>query len=228
MWKRYALKAIVIGVGPSLEKYDQLKTIAKSNFKGVILMTDSALKMAMKAGILPDKFMCYVCTSEDDYRCFGLYEDKLVKQYADKLTVFLVSPHDYLIEYLQDLDMKIHLFKDDTTTGILAGVGNICWYYAWNQLKCDTIGLVGFDMGYEKGYENNFPEQYRDIFLKVSYNPALKCEYVVDPIYDYFRKTLIEYVEKTNVKTINLTPQGSLYHESIQNQTLEEFLNDDC
>jgi len=52
---------IVIGASPSLQEFDQLETLANSNFKGYVLACDRILEECIKHGIFPH----YIFTVED-------------------------------------------------------------------------------------------------------------------------------------------------------------------
>ena len=63
-------KGIVIGAGPSLYKFNHLEILAKSDYKGTLLITDKMLVPCLKGGITPDRFKDFHVFTLDDMFAF--------------------------------------------------------------------------------------------------------------------------------------------------------------
>ena len=117
--------------------------------------------------------------------------------------------------------------------------GTSSWFVAWRILKCDTICLIGIDHGWstedslEKIISHGFmfkpPEikpddpNFKKLFPKI-YNPEFKTSCILDPIFQYYRNALIEFISRApeKISTINATEGGSIFGNKI---ICEDFLN---
>ena len=121
-------------------------------------------------------------------------------------------------------------------------VGTSSWFVSWRILKCPTVALIGINHGWNEddswekitthGYnikqikidKESFMAQ--KLFPKI-YNPDFKCYSILDPIFQYYRDGLIEFISRspTWVNTINTTEGGCIFGNRIKCQTFSEFLN---
>ena len=171
--------AIVIGRGPSLKKFNQLKMLAKSNFKGSIICSDGILIDALKAGITPDKFPnFYVVTIDPVEKIKLYYDDKIIKKFGSQINgIFSTITYPEVVETARQQNIKIHwlhtLFDyfeskksfnrvsglmvravnhKNGLPGIQTGgnVGTAAWFVGWQILKCKNICLIGINHGWEE------------------------------------------------------------------------------
>ena len=122
-------------------------------------------------------------------------------------------------------------------------VGTSSWFVAWRILKNNTIALIGINHGWEgqdvsemiSAHEKRLGSgveiikeddpKYNNYFKKI-YNPDLKIECVVDPIFQFYRAALIEFISRSPswLTTINATEGGSIFGKRIKSMRLQDFL----
>ena len=171
--------AIVIGRGPSINRFEHLKLLAESNYKGTIVCCDGKLSDALKAGVTPDKFPKFYVVTIDPYSNIKKhYEHEIIKDYGSKIKgVFTVLTNPKVIEKVRETGIEIHwihsLFdynegeksfnnlsalmiraknSDHKLPGIQTGgnVGTAAWFVAWQILKCSKVALIGINHGWEE------------------------------------------------------------------------------
>ena len=192
IWKEYSAKeaslnsdfnknlpAIVIGRGPAINKYNHLKLLSESNFKGNIICCDGKLIDALKAGVTPDKFPNFFVTTIDPYpEIKKHYDHPIVKEYGSRIKgIFTVLTNPDAVGKARDYGIKIHWLHSlfdynegkksfnqisalmvrskkhvDGLPAIQTGgnVGTSSWFIGWKILKCSTIALIGINHGWEE------------------------------------------------------------------------------
>ena len=121
-------------------------------------------------------------------------------------------------------------------------VGTSCWFVSWKILKCTKVVLLGINHGWNEdtpietitkhgvdfatSYGIDTPE-FQRLFPKI-YNPDLQKYCIMDPIFQYYRGALLEFISRSpsDIETINATEGGSIFGTRINNMTFEHFL--DC
>lgn len=128
-------------------------------------------------------------------------------------------------------------------------VGTSAWFVSWQILKRANIALVGINHGWEiddplekiishgrstdkkifganvkVNVEKN-SQAFKKLFKKI-YNPDFSTYCIVDPLFQFYRKALMEFIFRspTWVNTINATEGGSIFGKRITSQKLSEFL----
>jgi len=122
--------------------------------------------------------------------------------------------------------------------------GTSSWFVAWRILKNDTVVLIGINHGWEdeeasemiklhqrKVTKDNVEiikkddPKYKNYFKKI-YNPDFNCESVVDPIFQFYRMALIEFIGRSPswLTTINATEGGSIFGKKIEPMKFVDFL----
>jgi hypothetical protein len=119
-------------------------------------------------------------------------------------------------------------------------VGTSCWFVSWKILKCTKVVLLGMNHGWNEdtpietitkhgvdfatSYGVDTPE-FQRLFPKI-YNPDLKKYCILDPIFQYYRGAILEFISRSpfDVETINATEGGSLFGKRIKCMTFENFL----
>lgn len=271
--------AIVIGRGPSIIKKNHLKMLSESGYEGNIVCTDGSLATVLEAGITPDKFKnFFVVTIDSQDHQKRFYEHDSVFQYGDKIKCILsttASPLTYKIikeahmerywlHTLVDFDKGNSSFNYISDTMVKSkkherglpaiqtggNVGTSAWIISWSLLKCDTVCLVGFDMGYpvdidleKDNFNKNFLINYRNLkfpeginendeAFKKAYpiitNPEFNCKCRQDPTFQYYCNALKEFIFKTSKKiyTVNATEGGALFGEGIKCMKFMDFLQE--
>ena len=102
--------AIVIGRGPSINKFEHLKLLAESNYQGNIVCSDGILSNALKAGVTPDKFPKFFVVTIDPYPFVKKhYEHEIIKSYGSKIKgIFTVITNPEVVEKARDAEIQIH------------------------------------------------------------------------------------------------------------------------
>ena len=119
-------------------------------------------------------------------------------------------------------------------------VGTSSWFVSWKILKCTKVVLIGMNHGWNEdtpmdiitkhgvdfaqSYDKSSPSFDR-LFPKI-YNPELKEYCILDPIFQYYREALLEFILRSpnDVETINATEGGSLFGKRVKYTTFENFL----
>ncbi len=265
--KNFDSSALIIGRGPSISKYNHLELLAKSDFKGSIICADGSLPNVLSAGITPDKFNLFVVTIDAQEHQKIFYEHELTKKFGKGIKcIFSTTAHPSAYQAAKNSGLQIYwihtLFDYDEgkksfnqIQGIMsrskenkkipaiqtgANVGTSAWVIGWSILKCNHVGLIGLDLGYddntpwEKISYHGYPiptdidknsETFKRAYPTV-YNPEFDCNCKQDPLFLYYCNALKEFIQKTQnkVKTINATEGGSLFGEGIHCTTLKNFL----
>ncbi len=173
--------AVIVGAGPSIWRFNHLKMLAESNFDGIVMVCDSMLKHALKAGVTPEKFPDYFCGSVDGNRdlIWKMYDDPIVDKYGKGIKALfttMVAPNTR--ERAEKAGMEIYWYNpryDDwrrnesftrlagmmTATehrqkgiGCIRSAGQVgacLWAIAFSVLNASPIALIGVDCGYLDG-----------------------------------------------------------------------------
>jgi len=127
-------------------------------------------------------------------------------------------------------------------------VGTSSWFASWKILKCNTVALIGINHGWEENdplnlilshtmsnnelTEKSFDidtnsDEFKKLFPKI-YNPETNSFCILDPIFQYYRSALIEFVERSPdwLTTVNATEGGSIFGERIKTMGFKDFLDD--
>jgi hypothetical protein len=121
-------------------------------------------------------------------------------------------------------------------------VGTSAWFVGWRILGCKTVALIGINHSWEEtdpielimkhgvgekelNIDKNSPE-FQRLFPKI-YNPELKKNFILDPLFQFYRKGLIEFIQRSPsyLNTINATEGGSIFGERIITMPFKQFLN---
>ena len=171
--------AIVIGRGPSINKFEHLKLLAKSNYQGNIVCCDGKLADALNAGVTPDKFPKFYVVTIDPYPGIRKhYEHEIIESYGSEIKgMFTVLTDPEAVENARQKKIQIHWLHSlfDYNEGIKSfnnlsavmiraknsehrlpaiqtggNVGTASWFTAWQILKCSTVALIGINHGWEE------------------------------------------------------------------------------
>ena len=171
--------AIVIGRGPSINKFEHLKLLAKSNYQGNIVCCDGKLADALNAGVTPDKFPKFYVVTIDPYPGIRKhYEHEIIESYGSEIKgMFTVLTDPEAVENARQKKIQIHWLHSlfDYNEGIKSfnnlsavmiraknsehrlpaiqtggNVGTAAWFTAWQILKCSTVALIGINHGWEE------------------------------------------------------------------------------
>lgn len=155
------IPAVVMGAGPSVNKYRQLEALKK--WSGILIVCDRMLIPALEAGLVPT----LVLSTDGDDRVAEFYRHPLCKKNAGRVSVGLnaqtVSPATVrscpfpVYWFLSAWDNPAQPNSITRWLHIMTGyklvvqscgnVGALAWQVA-HFLGCDPIGLVGLDYGY--------------------------------------------------------------------------------
>jgi len=262
--------AIVIGAGPSVKKNKHLELLSSSNYKGSIICTDRMLEPVLKAGITPEKFpKFYVATIDPAELLKKFYQDPIITKFGNKINgIFSSVVHPNIVANARKAGIKIHWIHSlfdynegkksfnqisglmvraknhkDGLPAIQTGgnVGTACWFIAWKILKCNVIGLIGMNHGWDDDdnwdeilAHSNAPlninrdsDEFKKLYPRI-YNPDFDCFGIQDPTYQYYCNATKEFIKRSpkNLKTINATEGGSLFGERILSTTFKKFLEE--
>jgi len=121
-------------------------------------------------------------------------------------------------------------------------VGTSCWFISWKILQCNKVVLLGMNHGWNEdtpietitkhgvdfahSYDKN-SSSFERLFPKL-YNPEFKKYCILDPIFQYYRKALLEFISRSPswLQTINATEGGSLFGDNLKSTRLSFFLEE--
>ena len=121
-------------------------------------------------------------------------------------------------------------------------VGTSSWFVSWKILQCTKVVLLGMNHGWNEDtpmetitkHGVDFAHSYdktsssfERLFPKI-YNPELKKYCILDPIFQYYREALLEFISRSpsHIQTINATEGGSLFGDRLKSMTFRQFLED--
>lgn len=115
----------------------------------------------------------------------------------------------------------------------LGNVGSASWVLAHAVLGVQKVGVVGMDLGYPDGtsvvntqyYDivRHLPlEQSEMLMLRVE-NPHTRSIYLTDPVYYWYRESLLDAIRQAECVTVNCSEEGILFGEGVGWDTLENF-----
>ena len=124
-------------------------------------------------------------------------------------------------------------------------VGTSSWFIAWRILKNNTVALIGINHGWEeeekasemiKSHQSEITKdnveivreddpKYKNYFKKI-HNPDFNCDVIVDPLYQFYRMALLEFISRSPswLTTINATEGGSIFGKRIESMKFRDFL----
>ena len=124
-------------------------------------------------------------------------------------------------------------------------VGTSSWFVAWRILKNNTIALIGINHGLEEeekaseminSHQSEITKdkveivreddpKYKNYFKKI-HNPDFNCDAIVDPLYQFYRMALLEFISRSPswLTTINATEGGSIFGKRIESMKFIDFL----
>jgi len=221
-------KALVIGAGPSLERFGHWSLIPK--FHGYIISTDFMLKKCIEHNIIPD----YVVTAENTHRIKdffvreGLHEgDKDAIDKVSKKIICVISrkTHDETKEVIETRQWKDVITITDPEIDRSSNVGLFAWKFAWHHLACRDVVLIGMDHSKPEGWKPSIPAGIEIGDAMIEYeHPIFKTKQWMDPTYQFFRKEFLESAENSPVNTINCTEGGTIYGKNIKCMKFKDYL----
>lgn len=243
--------AIVVGAGPSVEKYGHLRLLKESGC-GATIVCDKALIPCLREGIVPH----IVMGADADEAVEKFYDDELVRDNGKTKAVLNVITHPKVVArvpypvfwYLTPYDDP---FSDHSLTNnihfmtgkksIMSSFGNVggqafglaCF------LGASEIILVGLDFGYPADFpleKTPYYGSYKwladkrgrrvgELFTRIK-NPSTNEEVLTDFNFSVYREIFLLHMLKLKgkVRVINSSPTSSLFGEGIEFMPLEEAL----
>lgn len=119
-------------------------------------------------------------------------------------------------------------------------VGTSSWFVSWKILQCTKVVLIGMNHGWNedtpmdiitkhgvsfaRSYDESSPS-FKRLFPKI-YNPELKKYCILDPIFQYYREAMLEFISRSPswLQTINATEGGSLFGDRLLSMKFSNFL----
>ncbi|MBN1870841.1 MAG: motility associated factor glycosyltransferase family protein [Candidatus Omnitrophica bacterium] len=117
-------------------------------------------------------------------------------------------------------------------------VGTTAWIFANSVLKLPRVAIVGMDLGYYMDTPIEMTQTYYELIHHLGGRENIKgCfkeyefpldqqKYYTDPTYFWYRKNLLEMLERAPGKTVNCTEGGTLFGPHIECVRLDRFLEE--
>lgn len=119
-------------------------------------------------------------------------------------------------------------------------VGTSSWFVSWKILQCTKVVLIGMNHGWNEdtpmdiitkhgvSFARSYDESsssFKRLFPKI-YNPELKKYCILDPIFQYYREAMLEFISRSPswLQTINATEGGSLFGNRLLSMKFSDFL----
>ena len=209
--------ALIIGRGPSIFKHKHLDLLAKSNYKGTLMVTDGMLIECLKANVTPDLFPNFYVVTVDGNLEFIVkwYDHELVKQYGPKIKACIASATAYnAVEKAIESGMQIYWFQplfDDITdisswtklnmymtstdkrpngipsTQCGGNCGATAWVIAHAIMRKNPCGLIGIDLGYLEETPLEETSYYKQA-LKITGGDVIAAKSLFKRIYNPYYK----------------------------------------
>lgn len=230
---------LIIGAGPSVERFGHLKMLAESDFKGIIFATDKILIPALKAGVDVD----YSITVDGSEKIFPFYDSKLVdKSHVEAIFTTTVAPK--VIERFKNEIYYFNAFQDDPdhdykslsrvlqymTGHTIVMTGGCCGSTSWILsilFGIKNIGLIGFDFGFDAEEIDKNPDALKktpyweyyvkshdvDKILKKLFkrrtNPFFKNECITDFMFQAYADAFDSMTDNIGMKTNTINCTGA-------------------
>ena len=115
-------------------------------------------------------------------------------------------------------------------------VGTAAWVFAQSRLKVSEIAVTGMDLGYHmetpithtqtfhelKEHVSN-DKEFESLFVR-SVFPLTGEEYYTDPTYAWYKRNMLQLLEKSTTLTYNCSGAGTLFGPGIELAHLDDFL----
>tara|TARA_R110002072_G_scaffold1989_2_gene16430 strand:- start:150358 stop:151368 length:1011 start_codon:yes stop_codon:yes gene_type:complete len=115
-------------------------------------------------------------------------------------------------------------------------VGTAAWLFADSILKVKDIAVLGMDLGYHYETPYTMTQTYyelkefasdevklKDLFMEFTF-PLDGKKYYTDPTYYWYRKNMLELLQRGSANTFNCTEAGTLYGDGIKCIKFQDFL----
>lgn len=213
---------LIIGGGPSIERYGHLSLLARSKFRGHIFCCDKMLKTALQNHVKP------TYTVNDD-------SSELAAQFilgVDDPALALCLTTAANPKLRRNWRGPVYWFTDDiatcahrfgvgealgeiSNTPVISSGGNVggTAIMLAHMAGYSPIALIGFDLSYDESipldqtpYYGHFQE--KDYFR--GRNPYWGNEYVTDPVFELYRQELLGRIQGLKIPAVNCSGRGAL------------------
>ena len=241
--------ALVIGAGPSIERFRQLDVLEKSEWNKAIICADKELIPLLKRRILP----LAVCTVDGDAVISKFYKHQLVRKYADEITAVFnaVTVHPEVVKAWKgkicwflpmwddimqptSLTRAFHLMTGKTLMETYGNSGSASWALAY-FLGFSTIGIMGLDYSYltDKPQETTYFETFK-ILCGGNLEKISGCykrvatwaghTVLTDNMWLVYLQMFLPALENAKAMTYNLSPTSIIITEKVKGMDISEFL----
>lgn len=218
---------ILIGAGPSLEKNKHLELLAKSKYKGMIMIPEILAEKTILRGITPDKFNIYYFTLEEHFDVSTFLNIESVLKWKDKISVYCsnrtIEKSKNFIE--SNFRRLIQIKRKEANE--TSNVGLFMMSIAFQDLGINEVCLIGMDHSTHE-WETEKIAKDSEIFklcFKEIFNPFTNEMVVLNPIHQVWHEQFYYFIEKyfDGINLINCTEGGSLI--DLKNEKFGEWLD---
>lgn len=168
--------------------------------------------------------------------CSSAPENVVTRAVDAKFNIFWWNPIVDDPSSADSLTRAIYQVNQKSCMNTGGTVGTAAWVFANAVLKIPNIALTGMDLGYhietpysmtQTYYELHeyveSEEEFEALFPKFTF-PSTGEQFYTDPTYFWYRKNLLELLERASGNTVNCTGAGTLFSENLACESLDSFL----
>lgn len=241
---------LVIGAGPSINRFRQLDVLAKSGWRHPIICADRVLQPLLKKGLKPN----IVCSVDGDEIISNFYAGSLVKKNRQSVKAVLAatSVHPKVLETCPlekhffipfwdnplnptSLTRTFHLMTGKTIMEAYGNSGSCGWAIAY-LMGANPVGLLGLDYSYftDNPSETTYFETFRTLSsgnmekVKQYYRRVRTWagyEVLTDAFWLTYLQLFLPVLEKAKAVTYNASPLSIITSDKVKGIDLEEFLS---
>lgn len=218
-----AKSALVIGAGPSIKKYNHLKMLANSDYRGMVIVCDRILIPVLEAGIVPD----IVVSIDGDKEVADFYNTPILKQHAHEIcamlatsvdpavvkawpnpeTMYFMNCHMDSMETPMSVSRAMWIMANKSVIQTGGNVGLTCWFIA-QSIKKTPLAFIGVEFSHPCPCDIEEVESYQmyhnmhagnmDKIIKCfrrDFNPFFKNEAITHYVWDTYYEVAKSWIE---------------------------------
>jgi len=215
------IECLVIGAGPSLDRFEHLKKLVESDYNEMIIIPEIIAQKCIKAGIKPGKFKnMYFSILEEGVIMLPFLDTELILKESKNIGFICSSRVHQAVKDFGKKHFKSYTEIDRKVSLLTSNNGLFMISAVIEDFNIKKIVMVGMDHAQNEAAIPNVPKcsaAFKAGFI-TEFNPHTKEEIYLNPIQAVWKKQFNLYREMyfKHIKFINCTGSGSLYGPGIE------------